>query len=237
MSAEARQALDFGWLHDDTEEDVVGADWHQTAIRSLSIGLKLLAGRRGWPWHVGDQLTLVGTLPDSRDWRPAPDVSIHPTLGPAGLRELDVRVEGAPTLLIEVASASTWRYDVSMESTRRGKRQAGKAFGYLVLLGVPEYLVFDPYAEFIPHQVRAWRRVGDVAQEWRPADDGRYHSAVGLSFAPDGPLLRAFEANGLPVPYPEELVGDIDVRDQQIRARDQEITHLRSELDRLRGSQ
>jgi len=52
MSAEARQALDFGWLHDDTEEDVVGADWHQNAIRSLSIGLKVLAGRRGWPWHI-----------------------------------------------------------------------------------------------------------------------------------------------------------------------------------------
>src|SRR5437764_2732546 len=144
MSAEVQHALDYGWLHDDTEEDLVGADWHQDAIRALSISLKTLAEEHHWPWHVGDQLTLVGERPDGKDWRPSPDVSIHPQLGPEPRQDIDVRVEGPPALVLEVASASTWTYDVSLESTRRGKRQAGKALGYLVLLRVPEYLVFDP---------------------------------------------------------------------------------------------
>ena len=32
MSAQREQVLDYSWLHDDTEEDLVGADWHQHAI-------------------------------------------------------------------------------------------------------------------------------------------------------------------------------------------------------------
>jgi Uma2 family endonuclease len=234
MSAEPQQGLDYGWLHDDAEEDLVGADWHQDAIRALSLSLKALAEERRWPWHVGDQLTLVGEIPVSREWRPGPDISIHPTLGPAKRREIDVRTEGLPTLLIDVASVSTWKYDVSMESTRRGKRQAGKAFGYLVLWSVPEYLVFDPDAEYIPGQVRAWRRVGQVVQEWRPEADGRYHSALGISLQPDGPLLRAFDPEGLPVPYPTELARENAALRERISAQQQRIIDLEAELERQR---
>ena len=155
MSADAQQALDFGWLHDDTEEDLVGADWHQNAIHALSASLKILAEERRLPWHVGDKLTVIGMKPDGTDWRPGPDVSIHPTLGPDDRQDIDVHVYGPPALVAEVASASTWRYDASLESTRRGKTQAGKAFGYLMLMRVPEYLVFDPLGEFIARQVSA----------------------------------------------------------------------------------
>lgn len=202
MSVGARYALDYSWLHDDLEEDFVGADWHQNAIRALSTSLKTLAEGRGWPWHVGDQLTVICEKPDATEWRPGPDISIHPRLGPADRQDIDARVDGAPILVIEVASASTWRYDVSLESARRGKRQVGKAFGYLFVMGVPEYLVFDPRAEYLAGQIRAWRRVGDVAEEWRPDDDGHYHSrALDVAFRPDGPLLRAFDPDERPVPY------------------------------------
>src|SRR5437763_11779181 len=126
MSAQRGQVLDYSWLHDDTEEDLVGADWQQHAIRALSTSLQALADERRWPWHVGDQLTLVGEKPNGKEWRPAPDVSIHPQLGPEQRQDIDVRVEGPPALVLEVASASTWRYDVSLESTRRGKRQAAR---------------------------------------------------------------------------------------------------------------
>ncbi len=78
------------------------------------------------------------------------------------------------SLVIEVVSASTWKYDVSLERTQRGKRQAGKAFGYLVMLRIPEYLVVDPQEEFLAGQVLARRRVGDIIQEWRPDAAGRY---------------------------------------------------------------
>lgn len=239
MSAQREQPLDYSWLHDDEEEDLVGADWHQDAIRALSISLKTLARRQYPSWHIGDQLTLIGDKPGGTDWRPAPDVSIHPRLGPEARQDIDVRVEGPPALVIEAASTSTWKYDVSLESTRRGKRQAGKAFGYLVLLRIPEYLLFDPYGEFLADQVQAWRRVGDVVQEWQPDADGHYHShELGISFHPDGPLLRVFDTDGQPVPYWFEAAHENDVLRRQAAENEalrQRIAALEAELEQLRG--
>ena len=106
MSAQRERVLDYSWLHDDAEEDLVGADWHQDAIRALSTSLKTLAEERRWPWHVGDQLTLVGEKPDGKEWRPGPDISIHPRLGPDKRQEVDVRVEGPPALVLEVAGCA-----------------------------------------------------------------------------------------------------------------------------------
>ena len=228
VSVDTRHMLDYSWLHDDSEEDVVGADWHQDAIRALSTSLKALADERGWPWHVGDQLTKVCAKPDATDWRPCPDISIHPRLGPEQRQDIDVRVDGPLSLVIEVASRSTWAYDVSLESIRRGKRRAGKAHGYLALMRVPEYLVFDPYGEFLGGQIRAWRHVGDGIEEWKPGVDGRYSSTtLGISFHPDGPLLRAFDPDGNPVPYWFEARRENAVLRQR-------IADLEAEMQRLK---
>jgi hypothetical protein len=117
---------------------------------------------------------------------------------------------------------------VSLESTRRGKRQAGKAFGYLVLLRVPEYLVFDPRGEFLAGRVRAWRRVGDVINRWEPDADGLYHSQLlDIAVRPDEALLRVFDPEGKPVPYWFENA-------RTARAQAQEIAELLVELERLR---
>src|SRR5207253_2324559 len=125
----------------------------------------------------------------------------------------------------EVASASTWKYDVSLDSARRSKRQAGKGFGYLVLLRVPEYLVFDPRGEFLAGHVRAWRRVGDVIQPWEPDADGLYHSQVlDIAFRRDEALLRVLDPEGNPVPYWFENA-------RTARAQAQEIVELRAELE------
>jgi hypothetical protein len=86
MSVEAQPALDYSWLHDDLEEDLVGEEWHQSAIRALATSLKALAEARRWPWHVGDQVTLVAWKPDNGAWRPAPDLVIYPHLGPVAPR-------------------------------------------------------------------------------------------------------------------------------------------------------
>lgn len=245
MSTQRDQVLDYSWLHDDTEEDVVGADWHQDAIRALSTSLKALAEEHQWPWHVGDQLPLIGEKPDGTEWRPEPDISIHPTLGPNQHQQIDVRVERPPALVIEVVSTSTWQYDVSLESTRRGKRRAGKRFGYLVMLRIPEYLVFDPYEDYLAGQVQAWRRVGDVIQEWLPDADGRYHSQeLGIAFGLDGALLRVFDPQGNPVPYWFEnaqaarrarmLEQENAQAARRARTLEQENAVLRAELERLR---
>ena len=91
MSAQRERVPDYSWLHDDMEEDLVGADWHQSAIRTLVTSLRDLARQQGWPWHIGDQLALVGWKPDRTLWWPSPDVSVHPTLGPEDPEEIDVR--------------------------------------------------------------------------------------------------------------------------------------------------
>jgi hypothetical protein len=36
----ATRVVPWNWLHDDTEEDLVGASWHQRAIRATSSSLE-----------------------------------------------------------------------------------------------------------------------------------------------------------------------------------------------------
>ncbi len=216
----AQRAATYDLLRDDTEEDLVGADWHQRAIRALSLGLQDLATQRGWAWHVGDQLTLVGWKPDGSPWRPSPDILVHPSAGPTLREEFDARAEGLPVLLIEVASKSTWKRDV--DTVRE------KAFGYLSM-GVPEYIVFDPVEAYLPGQWQGWRQVDGAVHAWQPEPDGRYHSLrLDIAFQPDGDLLRIFDPEGNPVPYPHENA-------HKARTLQEENAALRAELDRLRG--
>jgi Uma2 family endonuclease len=230
MSAQRERVPDYSWLHDDMEEDLVGADWHQRAIRTLVTSLRDLARQQGWPWHISDQLALVGWKPDGTPWRPSPDVSVHPTLGPEDREEIDVRTDGPSALIIEIASRTTWEYDVSLERAGR----VGKAFAYLVL-GVPEYLVFDPTARLPGTPCRGWRRVGEATQEWRPESDGRYHSRpLRISFRPEGDLLRVIAPDGSPMPYDHEKDQTIGMQAQENAALRQEIADLRAELERLR---
>ena len=77
----AQRSLAYRWLPDDTEESILGADWHQDAISSLRNGLRDVARARSWPWHVGDRLTLVAWHPDGTIWRPKPDIMVHPQAG------------------------------------------------------------------------------------------------------------------------------------------------------------
>jgi len=114
---------DTGWLHDDQEEDLVGAYWHQTAIRELSVSLRDIARTRCLPWHVGDQLALVVTRPHGALWRPSPDIMIHPEASPEERAEIVASVDGVPALIVEVTSPSTWEYDIDATG--------GEAGGYL----------------------------------------------------------------------------------------------------------
>jgi len=88
----------------------VGADWHQDAISSLCNGLRDVARAGGWPWHVGDQLTLVAWHPDGSTWRPKPaipDIMVHPHSGAAPRSEMNAATDGLPALIIEVANTSS----------------------------------------------------------------------------------------------------------------------------------
>lgn len=224
----AQRASAYAWLHDDTEEDLVGADWHQDAIRALVYSLRDLARQRAWNWHVGDQLTLVAWKPDGTAWRPCPDVMIHPNAGPHRRKEINARTEGVPALVIEVASQSTWRYDVNDAQ--------GKAMGYL-RLGVAEYLIFDPLGEFLDAHCRGWQQTDGTTREWLPVDGLYRTQQLGIAFRVEDDLLRAIDPEGRPVPYPFENAEVAYRLRRENEAQGQEIEELRAELARLRGEE
>ena len=237
----AQRSLAYRWLPDDTEESIVGADWHQDAIRSLCNGLRDVARASGGPWHVGALLTLVAWHPDGSVWRPKPDLMVHPHAGPTPRDEMNATTDGLPTLIVEVASPSTYLSDVNVSAPTKGRRDA-KGYEYLAW-PLPEYLVFDPTGAYLPEQVRAWRVVEGRVQEWPPDAAGRYQSRLlGVSFRPEGFFLRIVDPGGNPVPLDHEKADTIarleQERTEAIRRAEQleqENAALRAVLERLRG--
>jgi hypothetical protein len=45
----ATRVLASSWLHDDAEEDLVGASWHQRAIQATASSISSVAVVRGLP--------------------------------------------------------------------------------------------------------------------------------------------------------------------------------------------
>ncbi len=200
---------DLEELHDDGEEDLVGADWHQTAIRVANEGLLLAGPEQGLPWHVGNQLTVLMGRIRNKEWRPSPDLSVHPTAGPEPVTSLDTRVHGVPPLIIEVASEGTWRYDVGAKRRSYGR------------VGVQEYLVFDPTQEWLGTAVRAWHVTPRGFAAWPAARDGRWHSRVlSVSFQPEGTLLRVLDSKGVLMPHLGEQarrIAELEAENRRLR--------------------
>ena len=221
------------WLHDDREEDLVGADWHQEAIRTTVFSLRDLAEETGLPWHVGDQLTLVAQQLHGDFWRPCPDVMVHPRLGPPRRQEIDARILGLPALVIEVLSKSTAAYDMDASH--------GKAAGYCTL-GIEEILLFDPLGEFLAERRRGWQRTEYGYRAWQPDAQGRYWSReLGVGFAAEQALLRVYDQEERLVPLHGERRRML-AEEQRLRAEDhrrlteqqEHIVRLQAELERLR---
>jgi Uma2 family endonuclease len=232
--------VDDFWLPDDTEEDLVGADWHQYAIVVLYNGMRDVADLDHLPWHVGNQLTMVGWSPQGV-WRPSPDIAVYPTAGSALRKEMSVKEDGPPTLVVEVASPSTWAYDVNEVS--------GKAAGYLGV-GVEYYLVFDPTSELLGVPGRGWRQAAGITRDWRPEADGSYRCAsLGIALRPEGIILRVLDRAGRSIPTREERLAQLTAQAARLTAQAarlaaqekanaaqvDEISALREEIARLRA--
>lgn len=52
VSVDRGRERDYSWLHDDLEEDLVGAEWHQHAIHTLATSLTTLAEANSGPGGV-----------------------------------------------------------------------------------------------------------------------------------------------------------------------------------------
>jgi len=128
-------------------------------------------------WHVTIGVDYVGHHPDGQRWVVCPDLMVHTQAGSA-LRPgyMWYAEDGPPELIMEVLEARSWRYETDMTS--------GKGMRYLSL-GVQEYLVFDPYAEFLGEHICGWRSLNGEPRPWRPDGRGRYWSrTLGLCFLP-----------------------------------------------------
>jgi len=210
-------AFDRSLLKDDTEEDLVGSDLHQDAIRLLADNLRSIAQRDEPSWHVSSQLMILMGPVAGRPWHPSPDVFVHLTAGPNPLQSFDAVGLGAPQFVVEVASPATWDYDVDV-----------KRLGY-ELVGVQEYLVFDPTGDLLGDQVRAWRATTAGFMPWGADRDGAWRSdALNLAFRPEGLLLRTIGRDGATLPSTTEALRQAD---EAMRR----VAELEAELRKLRG--
>jgi Uma2 family endonuclease len=211
---------------DDFEDDPpVGPLWHQDAIGAIFEGLTYCGLKRSRPRFIGNRLPMLFSRQVGHTPAPlAPDIIVHLTLTDGPRFSLDIAVDGPPTLAIEIlgaATAHTWDLNVA-EPT--GKPQLYAA------AGIREYLTFDPLAEFIREQVRAWHLSPNGLTPWLPEErTGRWRSpSLGVSFAVQDALLRIYDQDGRLVPIYREAM-------RALTQREREIAALQAELHRLRG--
>jgi hypothetical protein len=113
------------------------------------------------------------------------------------------------------------------------------------VLGVQEYLVFDPTGEFPPGQVRAWRAGQENEEPWSalPRPDGAVvwrSEILGLDVRVEGTRLRFDDPKRGPLPALREAVSgwqESEERalsaEQRAVAAEQELAALRERLQQL----
>ena len=125
-----------------------------------------------------------------------------------------------PAVVFEITSRSTRLED-------KGNKRALYA-----MLGVHEYFMFDPLAEYLKPPLQGFRLVGEEYIAIDQAEDGSLISQeLGLRMSRDGTYLRLIDlTTGQSLLRPAEL-------DAARRAAEEEVERLRAELARLRGEQ
>jgi hypothetical protein len=219
------------WPPDDTEESVLGANLHQTAITNLRLGLNELAAleadKRGvLPWLAGGQTMISGfRRPDGSGYTTLPDVFVYDHAFDLERASFTLAEDGPPLLIIEVLSPETQRSDRDLER--------GKGYSY-ARAGVPEYLVLDPSGAYLAEQGQGWRLARGTYQPWPRGADGLWHSrefAVALGL--EGVQVAVHAADGHRVLREGENERERQRLRREITAKDAELAALRRRLERL----
>ncbi len=228
------------WLPNDTEESIVGTEWHQEAIGALAIMLRHVAERRGGAaWGVCEQVALSGLrYPNGTPYDPRPDVMVLTRRFPGDRASLSFRDAGAPLFIAEAASDSTVGKDID------AKRQVYAA------IGVREYVVFDPTGGVMSTPLLAWRLESGAYVLWQAEDDGWWHSrALDVSLQATQPFLAIRDRDGhIIVPTrdiyrhnqrQEQLLQQVDAERREFaqRAAESEQARLAAEQARLAAEQ
>ncbi len=137
-----------------------------------------------WYWELGNPKA-----------RTAPDVMIVPGVGNHHRRSFFSWEENGavPRVVFEMASQSTWKKDLKSKRARYRK------------LSVPEYVIFDPEALYLPEPLMGFQLKGTRYIRMPLAADGSLGCSLGFRVRPEGIMLRLIDAvTGEPFPTQAE---------------------------------
>ncbi len=216
-------------LPDDTEESIVGTEWHQEAISALAGMLGEARRRHGALWAPCNQIALTGLRRTSgRAYDPKPDVMVLSRPLPSGaVSSVALADVGAPLFIAEVASRSTVGADVGE------KQQVYEA------IGVQEYIVFDPDGALLSTPLLAWRLVEGAYVPWHAEATGLWRSAaLDVMLISTQPILGVRDRAGRDIDPPQRVWERVDELEQRMREMDmleQRVRELEEDVRRLRG--
>lgn len=227
FSTTYRPAIDYP----DTDGSLIAeSDWHRRALIDLLFVLETryraiddvyVAGHMFIYHEAGNPAAVF-----------APDVFVAFGV-PKHLRRVYKLWEepAPPTVVFEVSSKSTWLED-------RGNKMA-----LCEQLGVEEYYIYDPLAEYLDPPLQGYRLSAGRYEPVEPGSDGCLHSRrLGVRLLCDADQLTVFDADsGRRLPRPEELetayrAEEVARRAEEVarRAEEEKNARLQAELELLR---
>ena len=215
------------WLPMDTEESVLGTQWHQEAIDALATMLAEVGRRHGHSWGVARGIALLGTgarYPDGKSYDPKPDVMVfsHP-LPNGDIAGISIAEAGVPLFIAEVASKSTWGNDLGF------KKEVYE------FARVPEYITFDTAGHFIAPVLHAWRLEGAAYIPWVGDEEGWWHSrALDLALQPTQPFITLRDRDGREVSAPRRAFEREYALEQELVEAQRRIAEMEARLRQVR---
>jgi Uma2 family endonuclease len=133
--------------------------------------------------------------------------------------------EAPPALIVEITSRSTRRMDM------------GEKKRVYESIGTEEYILFDPYDDYLDPSLQGYRLAGKRYQPIRAARDGSLASlTTGLTFRREGNCLRLVDtATGKPLPWVAELGERLDQAEKARAEAEARAAALEERLRALEG--
>lgn len=209
-------------LLSDTEESVVGTQWHQEASWQLADMLRYVAARRGATWGVCEWITLIGLHhEDGTSYDPKPDVMVlRQPLVSGNVASVRLDQVGAPLFIAEIASDST-------KSNDQGDKKRAYA-----AIGVAEYIMFDPDGSVLPEPLMAWRLQGGVYESWLAEEDGWWHStALDVAFQPGRPFMHVRDRDAVELAPSSEVRQRLAEEEKRLAALEEMVQRLRAQIE------
>ena len=229
---------------DDTEEQpwMVMGDPQFWSAMEFAATLESYRRHHNLPWYVAGMLPILYRRPTGRKGQVAPDVLVARGVGRHKRHSYDLETEGVfPGFVLELLSPSSIDHDLT-----------DKLRLYDVL-GAQEYAIFAPESGLLAPPLQGYKRDASGAfVPWLPDDAGRLWSAeLELYLTAEGGILRAYQADGQPLPTRQESeeaqaraeqaqrrAEQAQLRAEQAQRRaEEESARLRAELDRIRGAE